>query len=234
MRRLSTSATTHPGSQNGPARLSPYATALLARERAVLLEWSSPTGKRTRRRGRLCAGTRRGGTLTVELTAAEPAERPVPGSGVTLVVPAQNALWRFGTVTAVGMEDTGAVSLAWPVEVCQEAGRRFGRAHCMLPLSVTAGDNGEGRALCTYTLDVSMGGVQMATPTPLPIGASLRLSIRLPKETVTAAATVAWSRALRDEPGDPMYTAGLRFVSLTPRAATRLRTLLGMSGVTAS
>lgn len=222
------------GNQSGPARLGPYPTSLLLRERAVLLEWPSPTGKRIRRRGSLRAGTRNGGVLTVELTAAEPVVRPAPGSGVTLVVPAQNTLWRFTAVVAAGMEDDGLVSLVWPTDVTQEAGRRFGRAHRMLPLSMAAGDGGEGGTLCTYTLDVSMGGVQIATPLPLPIGAPLRLSIRLPQETVAAAATVAWSRPLRDEPGDPMYTAGLKFVSLTPRAAARLRTMLGMSGVVAS
>lgn len=233
MRTLLASANQQ-GNQSGPARLGPYPTSLLLRERAVLLEWPSATGKRIRRRGSLRAGTRSGGVLTVELTAAEPADRPAPGSGVTLVVPAQSTLWRFAAVAAAGMEDDGLVSLAWPTAVTQEAGRRFGRAHRMLPLSMAAGDEGEGRALCTYTLDVSMGGVQIATPLPLPIGAPLRLSIRLPQETVAAAATVAWSRPLRDEPGDPMYTAGLKFVSLTPRAATRLRTMLGMSGVVAS
>lgn len=228
------SPASHNVGPTGPARLSPYASSLLVRERAVLLEWASSAGRRIRRRGSLRAGTRSGGTLTIDLAAAEPAERPTPASAVTLVVPSQNTLWRFTTVMAADMEDATAVQLAWPVEVSQEAGRRFGRAHCMLPLSVAAGERGEGRALCTYTLDVSMGGVQIVTPTQLPVGAPLRLSIRLPQETVAAAATVAWSRPLRDEPGDPMYTAGLQFVSLAPRAATRLRTLLGMSGVAAN
>lgn len=223
-----------PGSQSGQSRIGPYATALLARERAVILEWPSEGGRRTRRRGRLRAGSRAGATLAVELIEAQAGELPEAGSHVTLVVPAHNSLWRFTTVTAQETWGTSAISLAWPAEVVQEAGRRFERAHRMLPVAVAAGDQREGSALCTYTLDVSMGGLQIAVPTPLSIGASLRLSIRLPQETVTAAATVAWSRTLRDEPGDPMYCAGLQFVSLPPRAATRLRALLGMSGVSVS
>lgn len=126
-----------------------------------------------------------------------------------------------------------AICLAWPGEVMQEAGRRFERANCMLPVTVTLDGKGDGRAVCTYTLDVSMGGAQIVIPTQLSITDRLKLSIRLPQETISADATVAWCRILRDEAGDPMYTAGLKFEPMLPRAATRLRMLLGANGTAA-
>lgn len=224
----------------GQSAIGPYATALLARERAVLVEWVSPANRRTRRRGRLRAAARAGAELLVELNDA--GDLPAAGTRVMLVVPVQNSLWRFTSVaegdaalatSALGTV-AGSLVVAWPTEVTQEAGRRFERANRMLPVSMAADGQRDARSVCTYTLDVSMGGLQVAVPTPLPIGASLQLAIRLPQETVEATATVAWSRTLRDEPGDPMYSAGLQFVSLAPRAATRLRMLLGTSGVAVS
>lgn len=217
----------------GQSRIGPYPTALLARERAVLLEWVSPANKRARRRGRLRASARVGAPLVIELGGAETSELPSAGTRVMLVVPVQNSLWRFTTVAEADAPGMTALSLAWPAEVTQEAGRRFERARCVLPIAVEPGGQTEARTLCTYTLDVSMGGAQIAVPTSLPIGTPLRLSIRLPKETVSAAATVAWSRMLRDEPGDPMYSAGVQFVSLPARVAARLRVLLGANGMAA-
>ena len=227
-------AATHQNRLIGQSRIGPYPTALLARERAVLIEWVSPANRSSRRRGRLRASARVGAPLAVELSGLETSEAPSAGTRVMLVVPVQNSLWRFTTVAEADVSGMGAeLSLSWPAEVTQEAGRRFERARCVLPIAVAPGEQHDGRTLCTYTLDVSMGGAQIAVPTALSIGASLRLTIRLPQETVTAAATVAWSRLLRDEPGDPMYSAGVQFVSLPPRAATRLRVLLGTNGASA-
>lgn len=147
-----------------------------------------------------------------------------------LVIPVQHSLWRFTTVAEPDSPMESAISLAWPEEVMQEAGRRFERANCVLPITVTVDGKGDGRVLCTYTLDVSMGGAQIVVPKQLSITDRLTLSIRLPQEAISAAATVAWCRTLRDEPGDPLYTAGVKFVSIPPRAATRLRMLLGANG----
>lgn len=217
----------------GPARIGPYPTALLARERAVLLEWVSPANKCTRRRGRLRASSKAGSSLTVDLRGPDTAGVPAAGTRVMLVVPVQNSLWRFTTVSELDAPMASAISLAWPGEVMQEAGRRFERANCMLPITVTLDGKGDGRALCTYTLDVSMGGAQIVTPTQYSLIDRLKLSIRLPQETISAEATVAWCRTVRDEPGDPMYTVGVKFVSMAPRAATRLRMLLGANGAAA-
>lgn len=150
-----------------------------------------------------------------------------------LVIPVQNSLWRFTTVAEPESPTEGTISLAWPDEVMQEAGRRFERANCVLPIAVTISGKGDGRVLCTYTLDVSMGGAQIVFPTQLSITDRAGLAIRLPNETVSAEATVAWCRTLRDEPGDPMYTVGVKFVSMPPRAATRLRMMLGANGAAA-
>ena len=150
-----------------------------------------------------------------------------------LVIPVQHSLWRFTTVAEPLSPLESAISLAWPDEVMQEAGRRFERANCVLPVTVSLDGKGDGRALCTYTLDVSMGGAQIVVPTQLSITDRLTLDIRLPQETISATATVAWCRTLRDEPGDPMYTAGVKFASIPPRAATRLRMLLGANGTAA-
>ncbi len=199
----------------------------------MLLEWVSPANKPTRRRGRLRASSRVGSPLSVDLGGPGTAELPAAGTRVMLVVPVQHSLWRFTTMAESDSSMGGAISLAWPEEVMQEAGRRFERANCVLPVAVTVDGKAAGRALCTYTLDVSMGGAQIVVTSQLAIGDRLTLSIRLPQETISAAATVAWCRTLRDEPGDPMYTAGVKFLSMPPRAATRLRMLLGANGAAA-
>lgn len=223
------------GRKTSLAAAGPYVQTLLARARGVLLEWEGPGETSLRREGRLVPGGRAGGELTVELVGSDAAGRPAAGAPVTLVLPTQDTLWRFAT-TARKLEAGRAsetVSLDWPTEVVQESARRHERATFVLPVVATIPADGSGTiAIATYTLDMSVGGMQLVLPRLLPQGTEVQLAIRLPQETVTAGATVAWTRAIRDEPRDPMYGVGLRFAALAPRAATRLRTLLVTRGVT--
>lgn len=233
-------------SSNGGKRVSlaeagPYVLVLLARERPVLLEWDTDEGESARREGRMVPGARAGGMLEVALGARGATGRPVPGKPVTLVIPMQDTLWRFTTAVRIaddhgeGVRDASRVTLDWPTEVVQEPTRRHHRAPLMLPVTVTVVDATRGRtAFATHTLDFSVGGAQLALPTrPLP-DTELRLAIRLAQETVDVGATVAWTRVIRDEPGDPMFGVGVRFTTLTPRVATRLRTLFVTRGGTPS
>ncbi|HEY0972354.1 MAG TPA: PilZ domain-containing protein [Gemmatimonadales bacterium] len=231
-----TRSNSHGGRKTSLAEAGPYVHALLARERVVMLEWEAPDGGSMRREGRLLPGTRPGDVLAVELHGHGAAGRPQAGAPVTLVLPMQDTLWRF---TTAGREREKAraggdvVSLEWPVEAVEEAARRHDRAPFMLPVIATLPDSARGAvSIATYTLDVSIGGVQLVLPRPLHSGAALQLAIRLPQETVTVGATVAWARPVRDEPGDPLYSAGVRFTALAPRVATRLRTLLVTRGAT--
>lgn len=218
------------------AKAGPYAATLLIRERVVIVEWEGPEGSHERCTARLGGNTRVGHPLPVQLLGQSDLVLPRPGALVSLVVPAPNLLWRFTTT----VQDTvpGQLTLGWPLEVLQETGRRFARAECMLAVTLAVGswqglpDSAwmKERAICTYTLDVSMGGAQLALPRMLTVGTPVRLALRLPRESIQADATVAWTRVIRDEPEDSMYATGVQFAHLAPMAARRLRAMLGMTG----
>ncbi len=231
---LTSRSTPRDGNRISLSEAGPYVCALLARERTVLLEWEHSPGQGLRREGRLAAGARPGELLDIQLAGSAGGDRPQPGVAVMLIMPVHNTLWRFHTKAsaAVGGHVT-SVPLEWPSDVVQETARRFARAPITLPVTVSLRDDGQPLTICTHTLDVSIGGVQLALPRKLPSGHALRLSIRLPQETVAADGAVAWTRTLRDEPGDPMYSLGVQFAQLAPRVATRLRTLLVASGLAA-
>ncbi len=222
------------GRRTSLAEAGPYVHTLLARERLVMLEWEDPDGGSARREGRLRPGTRPGGVLEVELQGHATVGRPSAGTPMVLVLPMQDTLWRFTTAVhdrIPARVDDAALPLAWPTEAVEEAARRHERAPFMLPVTATLSDDARGAvSIATWTLDVSIGGVQLVLPRLLPTGTELQLAMRLPQEAVTAGATVAWTRAMRDEPGDPLYATGVRFTALTPRVATRLRTLLVSRG----
>lgn len=226
------------------AKAGPYASSLLTRERLVVLEWEGGAGGRERSTARLGGSTRPGDPLSLQLMGRSDVAPPPPGALAVVVVPVPNMLWRF-TTTVHGELSPGRLTLAWPLEVLQETGRRFARAECMVPVTLAIGSwHGRSpnlwesetarvpeRSLCTYTMDLSLGGAQLAIPRLLTIGTPVRLELRLPRESVRADASIAWTRPIREEPGDPMYATGVQFSALAPLAAKGLRVMLGMSGV---
>jgi len=202
----------------------------------VILEWEGAAGRREHCTARLGGGTRVGRPLPVQLLGQSDLQLPEAGAVVSLVVPAPNLLWRF--TSTVLEQQSGELVLVWPREVMQEAGRRFARAECMLAVTCAVGSwegardgaQARERAICTYTLDVSMGGAQLALPRLLTVGTPVRLELRLPREAIQTNATVAWTRPIRSEAEDPMYATGVQFAQLAPMPARRLRAMLGMSG----
>ena len=218
------------------ANAGPYAASLLTRDRMVIVEWEGANGRREHCTARLGGSTRVGTPLPAQLLGQSDLQLPEAGAVVSLVVPAPNLLWRF--TSTVVEQFPGELVLEWPQEVMQEAGRRFARAECMLPVTLAVGTwrgvqegiQAKERAICTYTLDVSMGGAQLALPRPLTMGTPVRLELRLPREAIRADGTVAWTRPIRSEPEDAMYATGVQFAQLAPMPARRLRAMLGMSG----
>ena len=71
-------------------------------------------------------------------------------------------------------------------------GRRYSRVIC--PKEILSAWQGGGKKLVSFVGNLSLGGVYLRTPEPLPPGATLQLLLDLPAGQVRARAIVQWSR----------------------------------------
>lgn len=93
------------------------------------------------------------------------------------------------------------------------------RLHPRACVSLTIGLTSEHNFWSGITLNVSEGGVFVATHQAVPVGTVLSLSIWLPRRTlpVVALGEVRWTRPYGGEDGEPPGF-GVRFVDVAPAA----------------
>jgi uncharacterized protein (TIGR02266 family) len=89
--------------------------------------------------------------------------------------------------------------------------RRHTRISLGVSVDVTSGSN----FFVGRTRDLSMGGLFIETPVPLPIGSVVAVDLLLNGKKHALAATVAWAL---DRPGGETVGVGVSFNDLTPRA----------------
>lgn len=204
-----------------------HAFALLLEAREVLVEHALEGGAVIRESARL-----EGGVAEAPLPLTPDGRRhrwsDLPdGTAVVLIVPVRHRRWRF--VTRVVHGPDGAAVLDWPSEIEQVIGRVASRATLAIAVEVrqrpALGDDFAPRPICTYTLDVSMSGVQLVLPTLLPRGTRLEVVFRLPRARRSVAAEVMWASAA-DEPRDPLHRTGIGFEKPSPIFTHELRELL--------
>ena len=211
------------------ARQTPmsHAFALLLEAREVLVEHALEGGTVIREAARL-----QGGVAEAPLALIPDGRRHrwsdlADGTAVVLIVPVMHRRWRFVTRVVHGAD--GAAVLDWPSEIEQVIGRVAARATLAIAVEVreraAPGDDFAPRPICTYTLDVSMSGVQLVLPALLPRGARVDLVLRLPRARRAVAAEVMWASA-PDEPQDPLHRTGLGFEKPSPIFTHELRELL--------
>jgi hypothetical protein len=212
------------------ARQTPmaHAFALLLEEREVLVEHALEDGTVIREAARLAPGVAEAPLrLTPDGRRHRWSELP-DGTGVVLIVPVMHRRWRFLTRVVHGADGLAAVD--WPAEIEQVIGRVAARATIAIAVEVraraAAGDDFAPRPVCTYTLDVSMSGVQLVLPRLLPRGARVDLVVRLPRARRTVVGEVMWASAA-DEPQDPLHRTGIAFEKPSPIFSHELRELLG-------
>ena len=215
-------------SSSPSARQAPmaHAFALLLEEREVLVEHGLEDGTVIREAAQLAAGV---AETPLRLTPDGRRHRWAEledGTGVVLIVPVMHRRWRF--VTHVRRNINGGAALAWPSEIEQVIGRVATRATLAVAVEVrerTAFSEFPPSPVCTYTLDVSMSGVQLVLPTLYPRGIRLDLTFRLPRARRSVLAEVMWASA-PDEPQDPLHRTGLAFERPSPLFTHELRELL--------
>lgn len=220
---------TPPAPPSPAARQTPmaHAFALLLEEREVLVEHALEDGTVIREAARLAPGSAEAPLrLTPDGRRHRWSDLP-DATAVVLIVPVMHRRWRFVTQVVHGPD--GAATLAWPVEIEQVIGRVAARATIALAVEVrertAAGADFAPRPVCTYTLDVSMSGVQLVLPTLLPRGTRVDLVLRLPRARRTVAGEVMWASAA-DEPQDPLHRTGIGFEKPSPIFSHELRELL--------
>ena len=208
-----------------------HAFALLLEAREVLVEHVLEDGTVIREAARL-----EGGVAEAPLPLTPDGRRhrwsDLPdGAAVVLIVPVMHRRWRF--VTRVVHRPDGVAVLDWPSEIEQVIGRVAARATLAIAVEVrrrpATGDDFAPRPTCTYTLDVSMSGVQLVLPVLLPRGTRVEVVLRLPRARRAVAAEVMWSSAA-DEPRDPLHRTGIGFLKPSPVFTHELRELLAAAG----
>jgi hypothetical protein len=80
-------------------------------------------------------------------------------------------------------------------------------------------------------LDVGMGGVSLTADKRLNIGGRYTLKLEIDKKLLSVTCEVAWARlsgTKRSATGEavPLYTAGMRFIDLSPEHASHLRSFV--------
>lgn len=80
-------------------------------------------------------------------------------------------------------------------------------------------------------LDVGMGGVSLTADKRLNIGGRYTLKLEINKKLLSVTCEVAWARlsgTKRSPTGEavPLYTAGMRFIDLSPENASHLRSFV--------
>lgn len=217
------------------ARQTPMAHAfvLLHEEREVLVEHALEDGTVIRETARLAAGV---ADTPLQLTPDGRRHRwcDLPdGTGVVLIVPVMHRRWRF--VTRVRQLPGGPAALDWPAEIEQVIGRVAARATLAIAVEVRApappGDF-PPRPVCTYTLDLSMSGVQLVLPTLHPRGTRLDMTFRLPRARRSVGVEVMWASA-PDDPRDPLHRTGVGFEKPSPIFTHELRELLAAAAAKA-
>lgn len=81
-------------------------------------------------------------------------------------------------------------------------------------IDAAAGTQGiEGRSLMCRTADISLRGVRLRTDAALPVGAYLKLRIKLPRqpERFRQAGKVVWCRPAADAAAGAAWHAGIEF-----------------------
>jgi uncharacterized protein (TIGR02266 family) len=94
--------------------------------------------------------------------------------------------------------------------------RKERRAPARIEVRFTAGSEAAA-ALRAYSLNFSVGGLCLRTEKTYPIGAELKLSLKLEKSNVELTGVVAWERR---------GAIGVRFVNLRPEDRERLERLV--------
>lgn len=205
--------------------MGPSAFSLLSRRRSLLLELPAPSGPPVRRRVWVTHAAERPGLL-LRTDDELPAADAHAGDPLAVVVPMSGCIWRFPTHVVERRDDGDTrLLLAWPHSVERIAGRRHPRVPIMLGARVREERVG-ARLVGTYTLDVSGGGLQFASPIVLPPGSVARVTLAVPGGPVELLAEVMWLRAVHAHPEDPMYRIGAAFRSVVGNGRQRLLTWL--------
>lgn len=160
------------------------------------------------------------GSVTAELLAS-PQVLPETGTPVTLVVPVLHRTWRFPS-HVLARPEAGAriATFASPAHAEQLAGRRAARVDVALPLRCRR--PGDDEWIATYAFDLSVSGLRIAFPAVLERGAVLEIEMSLEGRLHHTEGAVAWQRVLVEQPGDTMYSVGIRLASVSDGLRDRL------------
>lgn len=98
------------------------------------------------------------------------------------------------------------------------------RAHRRAPLKAVISLTSENNFYSGFTIDISRGGIFVATETPLPLHYACEVEFTLPDERgmILATCEVQWVRAPGGGDDGPPPGMGLRFLELPDEAQERI------------
>ncbi|MCI0410755.1 MAG: response regulator [Acidobacteria bacterium] len=168
------------------------------------------------------------GLSALELLKRDPALKAIPVVGVTVsadLTYAQRA-FRAGAMFFLP-KPVSPTSLVCVVELAAGAAspgapmrrrRRHPRFAAKIPVQCTIQSHGEvGRELMGQTENVSLAGLLLWLPEPMPPGTAVRLRLELPGSPVTAKGTVRWQDAQPAQ--DDRFRHGIQLTRFTGDSA---------------